>query len=86
MTTPKVINDRSEYDLLQKLKAHQAKRDTLLSEIEKEYDADKLRQLNILDHHITVAEQRLSNTWFNDEFPAVTTHQQAVSNNTYKHS
>jgi hypothetical protein len=52
-----------EYKLNKRLENFEARRDKLNEELEKKFDADKHRQLNIIEHHITVCSQRLFGFW-----------------------
>ncbi len=61
--TTKIYSDESERDLRKKLKSMEAQREELIAEVTSDYNADKLRALNILDHHILVANERLSGEW-----------------------
>jgi hypothetical protein len=56
-------NDRSRWELDQKLKQLTARRDELEAAIIDNYSEEKLRELNILDHHIEVTRQRVTGQW-----------------------
>jgi len=63
MTTPKIENDRSRWELEQKLKQMESKREELLAEVASDYNEEKLRELNVLDHHIHVTSERVRGQW-----------------------
>jgi len=41
----------------------EAKREELLAEVASDYNEDKLRELNVLDHHIRVTSERVRGQW-----------------------
>ena len=55
--------DESRVKLEQKLEKMKAKREELLAEVATDYNEDKLRELNILDHHISVTSDRVCGRW-----------------------
>lgn len=55
--------DESRIKLKQKLDKLKARRRQLLNELEKKYDRDKLRELNIVCNHIDVAKARLNGAY-----------------------
>lgn len=59
-------SDRSRWELEQKLLKLEEKRGQLLSELEISYDATKLREFNVLDHHIRVTRERVCGQWFRE--------------------
>lgn len=59
------IHDPSQRKLIQKLTDMRENRDKLEAALVDNYNPDQLRQLNLLDHHIEIAEKRLGGEWNN---------------------
>lgn len=65
MTAP-IQPDQSRVKLEKKLEKMECKREQLMAEIATDYHADKLRELNLLDHHIRVTTERLCGQWYRE--------------------
>lgn len=59
--------DQSVDQLKQKLRNLQQKQARLEAELASDYSEQKLRELNITDHHIITTEQRLNGSWVADD-------------------
>ena len=65
MTAP-IQPDASRVKLEKKMEQLQSKREQLMAEVTTHYSADKLRELNVLDHHIRVTSERLCGQWYRE--------------------
>lgn len=65
MTAP-MQPDQSRVKLEKKLEQLNSKREQLMAEVATDYNADKLRDLNLLDHHIRVTSERLGGQWYRE--------------------
>jgi len=52
-----------EHKLKEKLKTYKVRRDELKTELEKKFDTEMLRELNIVLYKIEVAKNRLGNSY-----------------------
>jgi hypothetical protein len=62
---PVFISDPSQRELQKRLDKMQAERTAIEAALIDNYDSNELRRLNLLDHHIEIAQKRLAGQWNN---------------------
>lgn len=58
----------TDADLKARKAEFEARIEKLESELIKGWDEELSREINILNHHLRVCEERINNEWFKDEY------------------